>query len=96
MIQDKKNLAIYDNVDLVIDADGFGDQAVKVKKYNKMTDSKAYPFIRFRGIKIFFPNPWDKKEHFDRPPMDLDQIFGLKPVRGKIQMENKPDVLIIA
>jgi hypothetical protein len=96
MIQDKKNLAIYDNVDLVIDADGFGDQVVKVKKYNKMTDSRVYPFIRFRGIKIFFPNPWDKKKHFDRPPMDLDQIFGLKPVKGKVRMENKPDVLIIS
>lgn len=96
MIQDKKNLAILDNVDLVIDADGFGDQVVKVRKYNKITDSEVYPFIEFRGIKIFFPNPWDKKQHFDRPPMDLDQIFGLKPVNGKVQMKNKPDVLIIA
>lgn len=96
MIQDKKNLAILDNVDLVIDADGFGDQVVKVRKYNKITDSEVYPFIEFRGIKIFFPNPWDKKQHFDRPPMDLDQIFGLKLVNGKVRMKNRPDVLIIA
>ncbi len=96
MIQDKKKLKTYCNVDLVIDADGFGNQVVKVKKYNKMTDSEVYPFIKFRGIKIFFPNPWDKKEQFDRPPMDLDQIFGLKPIKGKVRMENKPDVLIIA
>ncbi len=96
MIQDKKKLKTYGNVDLVIDADGFGNQVVKVKKYNKMTDSEVYPFIKFRGIKIFFPNPWDKKEQFDRPPMDLDQIFGLKSIKGKVRMENKPDVLIIA
>jgi hypothetical protein len=67
-----------------------------VKKYNGMTNSQVYPFIKFRGIKIFFPNPWDKREHFDKPPMDLNQIFGLEPVKVKIQMENKPDVIIIA
>ena len=96
MIQDKKDLKIYGNVDLVINADGFGEPVLKVKKYNRITSSEVYPFIKFRGIKIFFPNPWDKREHFDKPPMDLDQIFGLKPVKIEVLMENKPDVLIIA
>jgi hypothetical protein len=96
MIQDKKDLEIHDNVDLVIDADGFGEPVLKVKKYNGMTNSQVYPFIKFRGIKIFFQNPWDKREHFDKPPMDLNQIFGLEPVKAEIQMENKPDVIIIA
>jgi hypothetical protein len=96
MIEDKKDLKIYDNVDLVINADGLGTPTVKVVKYHKMTDASIYPFIKFRGIKVFFPNPWEKYDHFDKPPMDLDQIFGLKPVKGRVKMEIKPDVIIIA
>jgi hypothetical protein len=96
MIEDKKNLKTYDNVDLVINADGLGEPTVKVIKYHKMTDPSVYPFIKFRGIKVFFPNPWEKYEHYDKPPMDLDQIFGLKPVKGGVRMETKPDVIIIA
>lgn len=96
MITDKKNLKTFDNVDLVLDADGLGQPAIKVIKYNKITDSKAYPFIKFRGIKVFFPNRWEKHGHFDTPPLNLDQIFGLKPAPGGAVMQNKPDVLIIA
>jgi hypothetical protein len=96
MIEDKKNLKTYENVDLVIDMDGFGKQAVKVTKYNKITDAKVYPFIKFRGIKVFFPNRWEKHGHYDKPPMDLDQIFGLKPVKDGARMQTKPNVLIIA
>jgi hypothetical protein len=96
MIQDKKDLKAYDNVDLVINADGLGEPAIKVIKYHKMTDSSVYPFIKFRGIKVFFPNRWEKYDHYDKPPMNLDQIFGLKPVKGRVRMEIKPDVIIIA
>jgi hypothetical protein len=96
MIKDKSSLKIFDNVEMVIDMDGLGKQAVKVVKYNKITDSKIYPFIRFRGIKVFFPNRWEKHGHFDKPPMNLDQIFGVKKVRGGAIMQNKPDVVIIA
>ncbi|MBN2320323.1 MAG: hypothetical protein JXR49_14665 [Acidobacteria bacterium] len=96
MIENKTSLKTFKHVELVIDADGLGEQAVKVVKYNKMTDSKVYPFIKFRGIKVFFPNPWEKNGHFDKPPMDLDQIFGLEPVMGGPRMRFKPDVLIIA
>jgi len=96
MIEDKKSLKIYENVELVIDMDGLGKQAVKVTKYNKITDAKVYPFIRFRGIKIFFPNRWEKRGHYDKPPMNPDQIFGLKPVKGGARVQVKPDVLIIA
>ena len=96
MIENKKDLKTFEHVELVIDADGLGEQAVKVVKYNKMTDSKVYPFIKFRGIKIFFPNPWEKHGHFDKPPMNLDQIFGLEPVIGGPRMRKKPDVIIIA
>ena len=96
MIQDKKGLRTYDNVELVIDADGLGEPALKVIKYNKMTDSAVYPFIKFRGIKIFFPNRWEKNGHFDKPPMNLDEIFGIRPVKGRVRMKTKPDMIIIA
>jgi hypothetical protein len=96
MIQNKKDLKTYDNVDLVIDMDGFGEQAVKVTKYNRITDSKVYPIIKYRGIKVFFPNKWERHGHFDKPPMNLDQIFGLEPAKDGPKMNTKPDVLIIA
>jgi hypothetical protein len=96
MITNKKSLKTYDNVELVFDADGLGRQAIKVIKYNKITDSKVYPFIKFRGIKVFFPNRWEKHGHFDKPPLNLDQIFGLKPTPGGAMMQSKPDILIIA
>jgi hypothetical protein len=96
MIQNKKSLRTYDNVDLVICADGLGKQAVKVVKYNKMTDAEVYPFIQFRGIKLFFPNPWERHEHYDKPPMNLGQLFGLQPVEGGARMQTQPDVIIIA
>ncbi len=96
MIEDKRNLKTYSNVDLVICADGLGGQAVKVVKYNKMTDATVYPFIQFRGIKLFFPNPWEQHEHYDKPPLNLGQLFGLQPVEGGARMQNTPDVIIIA
>ncbi len=96
MIEDKKNLRTYANVDLVVNADGLGKQAIKVIKYNKMTDANVYPVIRFRGIKLFFPNPWEKNGHYDQPPMNLDQVFGIEPVSGGAKMQTKPDVIIIA
>ena len=96
MIENKKELKTYENVELVIDMDGLGKQAIKVIKYNKITDSKLYPFIKFRAIKVFLPNPWEKNDHFDKPPLSLDQIFGIQPARNGPKMQTKPDVLIIA
>ncbi len=96
MIEDKKSLRDFENVDLVIDMDGLGKEAVKVVKYNKITDSTVYPFIHFRGIKIFFPNKWEHAGHFDKPPMTLEEIFGLKKVPGGMRMQTKPNVIIIA
>ena len=96
MIEDKKSLKTYENVDLVIDVDGLGKQAIKVVKYNKITDSTVYPAVRFRGIKIFFPNRWETHGHYDKPPLNLDQIFGLKPAQGGPKVHASPDVVIIA
>ena len=96
MIEDKKTLKRFKNVELVIDADGLGPPELKVRKYNLMTDARVYPFIRFRGIKIFFPNPWEVNDHYDTPPMTVDQIFGLTTVPGGLRMATKPNVVIIA
>ncbi len=96
MIENKKSLKTFVHVDLVIDMDGFGKQEVKVVKYNKITDGKVYPFIRFRGIKVFYPNIWEKHGHYDKPPMDIDEVFGSKPVKGSLRIASKPDVVIIA
>jgi hypothetical protein len=96
MIENKKNLKTFENVDLVIDMDGLGKQAVKVVKYNKITDSKVYPFIKFRALKVFFPNKWEKYGHYDKPPLNLDQIFGITPAKGGAKVKNKPDIIIIA
>lgn len=96
MIQDKKTMRDFPNVELVIDADGLGTPFLKVRKYNLITDSRLYPFIHFRGIKIFFPNPWERRGHFDKPPMTVDEIFGIQPVPGGLRMAAKPNVVIIA
>jgi hypothetical protein len=96
MIKNKENVKTYDNVELVIDMDGLGGRAVKVIKYNKITDGSIYPFIKFRAIKVFFRNRWEKHGHFDRPPLSLDELFGIKKVKGAPKMEPKPDVIIIA
>jgi hypothetical protein len=96
MIGKKENLKTYESIELVINMDGLGKQAVKVVKYNKITDAKVYPFLRFRGIKIFFRNKWEKHGHYDKPPMGLDELFGLKKVKGGAKVQVKPDVIIIA
>jgi hypothetical protein len=96
MIKEKEKIKTYENVELVFNMDGLGKQPIKAVKYNKITDASVYPFIKFRGIKVFFRNRWEKHGHFDKPPMDLDEIFGLKKVKGGPKMETKPDVIIIA
>jgi hypothetical protein len=96
MIKDKKRIKTYNNIELVLDMDGLGGQEIKVVKYNKILDAAEYPFIQFRGIKIFFNNRWEKNGHFDRPPLNLDQLFGIKPAARGMRMQTKPDVLIIA
>jgi len=96
MIQDKKTLRDYDNVELVIDADGLGSPCIKVHKYDLMTSSRTYPFLHFRGIKVFFPNRWEHAGHYDKPPMTVDQVFGIVPVPGGLCMEPKPNLIIIA
>lgn len=96
MIQDKQHVRDFPNVELVDDADGLGSPFIKVHKYDRMTNSEVYPWIHFRGIKVFFPDRWEHAGHFDKPPMTVDQVFGIGAVPGGIRMSTKPNVLIIA
>jgi hypothetical protein len=96
MIQNKKELKTFANVDLVINADGFGMPPIKTHKYNKITDGTVYPFLKFRGIKLFYPNRWEKAGHFDKPPLRVPQVFGNEPVTKKLKILEKPDLVIIA
>jgi len=96
MIRDKTSLRAFPNVELVIDMDGLGSPLLKVRKYNLITDGRTYPSVRFRGIKIFYRDPGEVRGHFDKPPMTLDQVFGLVPVPGGCRMAAHPDVVIIA
>ena len=96
MIQDKKSVEAFPNVDLVIDADGFGGIDAKVSKYNRMVDSEVYPFIRFRGIKLFFFNQFEERHHGDKPVMDWETVFGEKDTPDGIRMRYKPDIIVIA
>ena len=96
MIQNKDQVKDYANVDLVIDADGVGGQDAKVMKYNKMTDSAVYPFITYRAIKLFLPNPYEQAGHYDKPVLTFRQVFGLDPTSGKNRMDVPPNMVIIA
>ncbi|MHB1005525.1 MAG: hypothetical protein ACYC3S_07740 [Chloroflexota bacterium] len=96
MITNKKSLETLSGVDLVIDADGFGGPASKVKKYDQMTDTTAYPFLKFRGIKLFFHNPYEERHHYDKPAMSWEQVFGLEPVGDGLKMTTPPDVVVVA
>lgn len=96
MIQNKSDVRDYPNVDLVIDSDGVGGADTKVVKYNEITDSKVYPFIHYRGLKLFYPNPYEQAGHADRPLLTFPQVFGLEPTAGKARIIVPPNVVIIA
>lgn len=95
MIQNKKAVRDYPNVNLVIMADGFGPPNTKVDKYNLMTDPKVYPFIHYRGIKLFPPNPYEHAGHYDQPMLTFRQVFGLDPTPGKDRMQEPPNMIIM-
>lgn len=95
MIQNKTDVKDYDNVDLAIIADGFGGPDAKVSKYNKMTDGEAYPFLHFRGIKLFPPNPYETAGHYDKPMLTFRQVYGLDPTPGKEKVQVPPNVIIM-
>jgi hypothetical protein len=96
MIGGKEKLRRFPDVDLVIAMDGLGSPSVKTKKYNAITDPVRYPFLQYRGMKIFYPNRWEKHGHFDTPPMTMDQVMGTTPASPSFTVLLKPDVITIA
>lgn len=95
MIQNKRTVRDYANVDLVIDMDGFGDPDTKVVKYNKITDGQVYPFIHYRAIKVFPPSPYEHAGHYDRPMLTWRQVFGVDPSPGGARVQVPPNLVII-
>ncbi len=95
MILNKKTLRTVDGIDLVLDADGFGGPDPKVAKYNLMLNPEPYPFIRYRAIKLFFPNA-QAPNHYDKPQMEWAAVFGRAPTPGGYRMKWAPNVVVIA
>jgi len=96
MIQNKKTLATFPTVEIVLSADGVGGPDSKITKYDKMMNEKVYPFIKYRAFKIFTNNPLAGPQHSDRPQMDWDWTFGKKPTPNGAKMTWPPDVIIVA
>ena len=96
MIQNKKAMKTYPNVDLIICADGFGSPDSKLVKYNKMTDPTVYPFIKYRAIKLFLDNPQADKKRIDKPVTTFRMCFGLDPAPKGARSKYKPDCVVIA
>lgn len=95
MIRNKTTVRLYTNVDLVINADGLGTPYAKVSKYNVITSSSLYPFIHYRGIKLFPQGPSTTEGHYDTPMMSMQQALGLEAVPGGRRIETPPDVIIM-
>jgi len=95
MITNKNEVKLYPNVDLVIDVDGFGNPGTKVTKYDKITDSAVYPFIHYRGLKVFPKSPYETSGHFDNPLLTWRQVFGLDPTSDGARIQHAPNLVII-
>lgn len=63
------------SLDTVIIADGFGDPGTKAAVYEALFGPHTPP-IHWRGIKLFFPNPYEQAGHGDNPMMTWQQVFG--------------------
>ncbi|WP_232087425.1 hypothetical protein ACM66Z_06085 [Sulfurovum sp. ST-21] len=80
MLAHKNALRYYEKIHLVMNLDGHGSPALKVKIYNGIyTKSRAVKFAG--GFKLFF------KE--DNPLMSPRQVLGLEPV-GRYKIKNMP------
>ncbi len=96
MIQNKKAMKSYPNVDLIICADGFGSPDSKLTKYNKMTDPTVYPFLKYRAIKLFLDNPKADQKRIDKPVTTFRMCFGLDAAPNGARAKFKPDCIVIA
>lgn len=68
MIKEKETLGPVPGVQLVIDADGFGDPDLKKSVYNILVRDEP---VEFAGIKLFYKQ--------DKPLLEPDEVTGLNP-----------------
>jgi hypothetical protein len=95
MIPKKQDIQEFPGVEVVIDADGFGTPDAKVWKYNAMTDPKVYPWLRWRGIKVFQYNRHAPR-FSDSPVMTPRQLWGLDPTPAGWYMWAGPHLVVLA
>ncbi len=95
MIPAKQEIEEFAEVEVIINADGFGSPDAKVYKYNAVTDRQAYPGLRWRGFKIFHYNPYAPR-FSDTPVMTPRQVFGLDPTSAGWRMWAPPHLLVLA
>lgn len=67
-------------VDPVFVMDAFGSPADKVRVYDHLLGPGHAPGVRWRGIKLFPPNPYEMAGHLDDPILSWPQVFGLDGV----------------
>jgi hypothetical protein len=87
-------------VDPVFVMDGFGDPGVKAHVYHDLFGKRNAPRLVWRGIKLFYPNPYEQAGHGDGPLMTWPQVFGHAPaldVDGRnYWVSPAPQVVVIA
>jgi hypothetical protein len=87
-------------VDLTVIADGFGPPDAKAQVYSDMLATPISRNIRWRGIKLFYPNPDEHAGHGDNPVMGWDAVFGkvgfLEANGVRYFVRPPPDIVVIA
>jgi len=87
-------------VDPVVVADGFGPPATKMDTYTQLLGPGAVGRVRWRGLKLFYPNPYEQAGHGDYPVMTWPEVFGRATIRDLLgnsySMQPPPDLIIIA
>lgn len=87
-------------VDPVIDADGLGTPGTKADVYTQLLGYTAPGGVRWRGLKLFYPNPYTDSGHTDVPTMTWPQVFGRVPAvdfDGKsYRVRPIPNIIVIA
>jgi hypothetical protein len=80
MVTDKKAVQYHDRVHLIMNLDGHGSPALKIKIYNGLyTEARAAKVVG--GFKVFLKH--------DKPRMTPKQVLGLEPA-GKARVKEMP------
>ena len=69
MVKNKENLKVHRNIDLVLNADGFGTPSAKISKYRELAPSRSSGINP--GFKLFYEE--------DTNLMSPSQVMGLEP-----------------